>query len=117
MDTYLSSIPFEYYDIALKIGFGAMFIASLLLIVNAVLSAKQMGGTLGVGLKKIAAGSIADTILILTYVLLLKGNRGMLTDQQITAFFLVIGIIGSSLLISGYIQIYRISKKLKLFTI
>ena len=107
----------EHYSLALKIGFIAVFSSSLLVVVNAVLSAKAMGGTLGKGLKKVAAGTIFHTILIVTYFLLEDGNRGFLTDQQISAFFVVIGVSGSILLILGYLQIYKIAKRLKLFTI
>ena len=107
----------EMYSFLLKGGFFLVLISSVLVIVNAVISAKQMGGTLGQGLKKIAAGTIVDTILITTYILLEKGNRGMLSDEQIKWFFIVIGFFGSVLLIAGYVQVYTISRRLKLFTI
>jgi len=105
------------YSLIFKLGFLAVFISSVLVIVNAVLSAKEMGGTLGQGLKKIAAGTIVDTILIFTYFLLERGSKGVLNDEQVKLFFLVIGIFGSVLLILGYIQVYRVTKKLKLFTV
>lgn len=107
----------ENYSLALKIGFIAVFSSSMLVVVNAILSAKAMGGTLGQGLKKVAAGTILHTILIVTYFLLEDGNRGFLTDQQISIFFIVVGVTGSILLILGYLQIYKIAKRLKLFTI
>jgi hypothetical protein len=105
------------YSLVFKLGFLAVFISSVLVIVNAVLSAKEMGGTLGQWLKKIAAGTIVDTILIFTYFLLERGSKGVLDDEQIKLFFLVVGIFGSVLLILGYVQVYRVTKKLKLFTV
>jgi len=108
-----------------KLFFSKMFETSYLIVIvptalvvtTALLSAKETGGTLGQGLKKIAAGSIIDTILIMTYVLLERGNRGLLDEGVIQAFFLISGLAGSILLILGYLQIYRITKQLRLFTV
>jgi ABC-type molybdate transport system permease subunit len=105
------------YSFSLKAGVVAVFIVSALVIVNAILSAKQLGGTLRLGLKKIAAGTIAHTILIAIYILLERGDRGILTDEQVSLFFVAVGIFGSTLLVLGYVQIYNVSKKLKLFTV
>lgn len=105
------------YSTALVISFLAVLIPTSLVIVSAVVSAKAMGGTLGQGLKKIAAGTIVDTILITTYVILESGNRGILDDLQIRIFFLASGLLASFFLIWGYVQIYTITKKLKLFTV
>lgn len=107
----------DIYSLILKVGFVAMFSSSLFVVVNAVRSAKAIGGTLGQGLKKVAAGTVAHTILIVTYLMLEKGDHGILTDTQIRIFFITLGSSGSILLISGYYQIYTITKRLKLFTI
>lgn len=94
-----------------------MFVSSFLVIINAVRSANALGGTLGQGLKKIAAGTIAHTILIIIYLLLERGDKGLLNDEQIRLFFMTIGLLGSLLLVIGYYQVYLISKKMKLFTV
>jgi len=107
----------ELFSLLFKAGYGVMIGASVLVIFNAMISAKEMGGSLGQGLKKVAAGTICDTILIVTYLLLEKASSGLLSDEQIRLFFLFFGIFGAALLISGYIQMYRVSKKLKLFTV
>ena len=95
----------------------AVLVPTTMVIISAVASAKAMGGTLGLGLKKIAAGTIVDTIVITTYIVLQNGNRGILDDNQIRFYFIVSGLLASLLLISGYVQIYKITKKLKLFTV
>ncbi len=105
------------YNLAYKFGFFVVIGISLLVIRSALISAKAMGGTLGQGIKKIAAGTIAQTILIVTYFILERGSRGVLTDDQISAFFIILGTTGSMFLALGYVQIYRIAKKLKLFTV
>lgn len=107
----------DIYSFFLKLAFLCMFGSSLLVIINAVRSAKELGGTLGQGIKKIAAGTISHTILIITYLLLEKGDKGLLNDDQIRLFFLFIGLFGSVLLVFGYFQIYRIARKMKLFTV
>jgi hypothetical protein len=76
-----------------------------------------MGGSLGEGIKKIAAGTIIHTVMILAFVFQELGFRGLLQSFQIQFFFLTCGLLGALLLITGYFQIYRIAKKLKLFTI
>ncbi len=98
-----------------KSSFFVVFISSLIVVFNAVLSAKTLGGELGRGLKKITAGIIFHTILILTFLALEQNNRGMLTDDEIRMFFLFTGLSGSVFLFFGYLQIYKISRKLKLF--
>lgn len=105
------------YDLLLKISFLMVAVSSLLVIVNAIVSSKQLGGSLGKGLKKITIGIIAYTILISTYFLLSTGNKGLLNDDQIRAFFTFVGLFGSFFIIKGYLQIYRVAKRLKLFTI
>jgi hypothetical protein len=105
------------YSTALVISFFAVLIPTTLVIVSAVASAKAMGGTLGQGLKKLAAGTIVETTIITTYIILANGNRGLLNEDQIRVFFVASGLIGSFFLIWGYIQIYSIAKRLKLFTV
>lgn len=108
---------FESYSVFFKASYLTTLIPTILVILSAMLSAREMGGTLGRGIKKIAAGTIVDTIVVSTYVLLERGDRGILNDDQVRTFFFLSGLFASVLLVSGYIQVYRIAKKLKLFTI
>jgi len=88
---------------------------SIVLIVIAILSAKSMGGRLGMGLKKIAAGSIMHALLFSFLVMLQNGWETTLSPVELRLFFLIATIIASIILISGFNQIYKISKELKLF--
>ena len=106
----------QTYSTAFKVSYLLFIIPTVLVSLSALLSVKEMGGTLGEGLKKIAAGSIIHTTLIMTFLTLERGHKGMLSDYFVRLFFLFSGILGSALLISGYFQIYKITKKLKLFT-
>ncbi len=114
MDLSAMVTPAQFTFI-LKLSFLSIFITSILVIVNAILSAKALGGELGKGLKKIAAGTIFHIILIVTFLSLERGGYGILTPEQIYMFFIITGLAGSILLIMGYLQIYKISKRLKLF--
>lgn len=104
------------YATALKISYLAVIVPTALVVVSAILSAKEMRGTLGQGLKKIAAGSIVHTILLMTYLLLERGSQGILNDEQIRLFFMSGVLFASTLLVLGYLQIYKITKRLRLFT-
>ena len=106
----------DQFSVFFKIATILTIVSNILVIVNAILSAREMGGTLGQGLKKIAAGTIIHIILFGTYMLLEQGNRGILSDEQIRLFFMVTGFLGSLLLVLGFTQVYKITKKLKLFT-
>jgi hypothetical protein len=108
---------FTIYSLVFKISYLIAIIPTLMVIATAMLSAKAMGGTLGKGLKKIAVGSIVHTILIMTYILLERGNRGLLSENTVRWFFVFCGISGAAFLTAGYIQIYNIARKLKLFTV
>lgn len=92
-----------------------IFISGLTVIVNAILSAKTLGGELGMGLKKIAAGTIIYVILFLTIIAIERSSDIFLSEEQARIYFMAINLFGSILLITGYVQIYRISRKLKLF--
>lgn len=105
------------YPTLFKISYLLFIIPTLLVILSAFISAKEMQGTLGQGLKKVAAGTIVDTLIVATFLALEKGSRGILNDLQIRIFFIVAGTFGAVLLISGYLQIYKITKKLRLFTL
>lgn len=104
------------YSILFKTSYLAVVIPTLLVVVSACISARSLGGTLGSGLKKIAAGTIIHTTIIMTYILLERGEKGMLDDTQVRLFFMISGLLASILLILGYIQVYKIANKLKLFT-
>lgn len=105
------------FSLLYKTSYLFVLIPTLLIIVSAVLSAKQMGGSLGDGIKKIAAGTVIHTVMIVAFVFQELGFRGVLQSFQVQLFFLVCGLLGAALLIAGYIQIYRLAKKLKLFTV
>lgn len=92
-----------------------VFAVSAVLIVVAILSAKSMGGKLGMGLKKIAAGAIMYALLFFFILLLQNGWETSLTPSQLQVFLLSVALMGSGVLISGFYQIYKISKELKLF--
>jgi len=99
----------------LKTFLVVIFISGMTVIINAILSAKTLGGELGKGLKKIAAGTIIYVILFLTILFMEKSTDFFMTEEQARAYFMGINLFGSILLISGYVQIYRVSRKLKLF--
>ncbi|MCB9813245.1 MAG: hypothetical protein H6772_02445 [Pseudomonadales bacterium] len=105
------------YSSLYKLSYLVVLVPTFLIIVTALMSAKQLGGTLGSGLKKISGGTVIHTIVIVTFYILETGFRGMLDDTQIRLFFMFSSIIGAILLISGYFQIYKVAKKLKLFTV
>lgn len=106
-----------YFSLFYKTSYLFVLIPTLLIIVSAIISAKQIGGSLGGGIKKIAAGTVIHTVMIVAFVFQELGFKGLLKSEQIQFFFLVCGLLGAVLLIIGYIQIYRVAKKLKLFTI
>lgn len=105
----------DFWAILLKVAVVFIFGSSVLVVVNAILSAKTLGGELGKGLKKIAAGTITYVLLFLTILLLENQNLDLLTEDKSRLYFMAINVFGSLLLISGYIQIYKISKRLRLF--
>lgn len=109
-------MDFYTYSTAIKVSYLIFIIPTAMVFVIAILSAREMGGTLGMGLKKVAGGSIIDTALVMAFLALEHGARGILSDSWIKQFFLIGSILGSLLLITGFYQIYKISKKLKLFT-
>jgi hypothetical protein len=100
-----------------KFSYFLFAVPTLLVIISAVLSSNAMGGTLGQGLKKIALGTIVDSILVTTYIFLERGSKGLLNQNIIRYFFLLSAIFASTFLIAGYIQVYKIAKRLKLFTL
>jgi len=92
-----------------------VFATSFVLIVTAVLSAKSMGGRLGMGLKKIAAGAIVHAGLFFFMLLLQYGWETILNPVQIQMLYVGVSLTGSGFLIAGFYEIYKISKELKLF--
>lgn len=107
----------SFFSVAYKLAYLIVLLPTLLIIISAVISAKQMGGSLGDGLKKIAAGTVIHTVMIVAFIFQELGFRGMLESTHIQIFFFVAGLLGATLLITGYVQIYRIAKRLKLFTV
>lgn len=112
----MMDMTFANYSLLFKISYVLLIVPTILVIVSALISAKEIGGTLGQGIKKIAAGSVIDASLLMSFLLLERGNMGLLNQAEIRIFFLLGAILGSSFLIAGYIQIYRVNKRLKLFT-
>jgi hypothetical protein len=102
------------FSLIYKASYFIMAIPTILVIIIAVLSSKEMGGTLGKGLKKIALGTIVDSILIATYIFWERGAQGIIDENIMKYFFLGSGIFASVFLISGFYQIYEITKRLKL---
>lgn len=105
----------DLWTMLLKIAVVVIFGSSILVVINAILSAKTLGGPLGKGLKKIAAGTITYVILFLTILIIQNQGEQILIQDSSRLYFMAVNIFGSLLLISGYIQIYRTSKKLNLF--
>ncbi len=102
------------FSIVFKISYFIMAIPTIGVIVIAVLSSHAMGGTLGQGLKKIALGTIVDSIIIATYIFWERGARGLVDERVMRYFFLISAIFASTFLIAGYYQVYKITKRLKL---
>ena len=109
-------MDFNVYSLLFKTSYLTLLVPSIIVIVSAAISSRELGGTMGQALKKIATGTVLDTILVITYVFLERGLRGMFDDAQVRLFFIMSGMFASVFLISGYLQMYRISRKLKLFT-
>lgn len=103
------------YPLALRVVLFGLFAISSLLIVIAILSAKAFGGRLGKGLKKIAGGTILHAALFVLLVLLEQGWQINLNPDHLRLFFFVIVIFGSTIMIWGFYEIYKIGKELKLF--
>jgi len=99
----------------LKFSVLLVLIPSLLVIVNAILSAKELGGELGKGLKKVAAGTICYVTLYGTIIIKELLPFETMTDSQARFFFVFVNLFASVLLITGFYQMYKISKKLRLF--
>lgn len=104
------------FSLIYKASYFIMAIPTILVIIIAFLSSKEMGGTLGKGLKKIALGTIVDSILIASYIFWERGAQGIIDENVMKYFFLGSGIFASTFLIIGYYQIYEITKRLKLST-
>ena len=102
------------FSLIYKASYFIMAIPTIMVIVIAILSSKEMGGTLGKGLKKIAIGAIVDSILVATYIFWERGAQGIVGENILRYFFLFSGIFASTFLIIGFYQIYEITKRLKL---
>lgn len=102
------------FSLVYKASYFVMAVPTVLVIIIAVLSSREMGGTLGKGLKKIALGTIVDSIVVATYIFWERGAQGLINENVMKYFFLGAGIFASSFLIFGYYQIYEITKRLKL---
>lgn len=111
----LSTIFSTLWGWIITFGVTIVITTSILVIINAVLSAKNLGGELGKGLKKIASGTIFYVLLILTLLAIEFNVPLSLTQTQIRVYFIFVNVCGSLLLTLGFLQIYRVSKKLRLF--
>lgn len=103
------------YPFLLKGSLFGAYSTALLVILYAVLSAKSIGGKLGMGLKWVAAGTISYVALFVAFIFLENRSESLLTREQIRIFFLTTSIFGSLLFVSGFVKIYKIGKELKLF--
>jgi hypothetical protein len=104
------------FSLVYKISYFLMAIPTILVVIIAVISSKEMGGTLGKGLKKVAIGTIVDSITIATYIFWERGAQGIVGESILRYFFLFSGVFASTFLIIGFYQIYEITKRLKLST-
>ncbi|MBI2029714.1 hypothetical protein HYT02_04815 [Candidatus Gottesmanbacteria bacterium] len=103
------------WGLTITTGVTIVITSSIIVIFNAILSAKNLGGELGKGLKKIAAGTIFYVLLILT-LLAIEFNFPLgMSQTQVRIYFIFVNICGSMLLALGFLQIYTVSKKLRLF--
>ncbi|HUW22281.1 MAG TPA: hypothetical protein VMW41_06485 [Candidatus Bathyarchaeia archaeon] len=104
------------YPEAFKVSYLIFIIPTVIVTVTAVLSAKEMGGSLGRGLKKIAAGTIINTSLVTALLVLEQFYPNFYDESLIKYAFAANGLIGSIFLILGFVQVYKITKRFKLFT-
>ena len=111
----MNLIDFFAYPLALRFALVVVIISSVAVTLSAILSAKSLGGRLGLGLKKIAAGSIMHAELFIMLMMFDRGWDTILTPSHLRLFVTTVAIAGSVLLIAGFIQIYKVSKELKLF--
>ena len=102
------------YPLIYKASYFMMAVPTLLVIIISILSSKEMGGTLGSGLKKVALGTIIDSIQIIAYIFSEKGIQWIVDGRIRNFFFLGSAVIASVFLFTGFYQIYKITKKLKL---
>ncbi|OGK16919.1 hypothetical protein A3H80_02630 [Candidatus Roizmanbacteria bacterium RIFCSPLOWO2_02_FULL_37_19] len=103
------------YPFLLKIFLSIVFATGFLAVVYAILSSKSVGGKLGQGLKKVAAGAIFHILLLIILLIIELKQSTVIPVEDLRIFFIGTNIFGSVLLILGFIQIYRIGKELKLF--
>ena len=103
------------WGIVITLGITIVITTSILVIINAILSAKNLGGELGQGLKKIASGTIFYVLLSLTLLAIEFNFPLNLTQTQIRIYFIFVNVSGSLLLTLGFVQIYKVSKKLRLY--
>ena len=103
------------YPYLLQGSLFGVFSTGTLVIIYAIFSAKNIGGQLGAGLKKVAAGVVCYVGLFFTLLVLESQNGVFLSPEQIRIFFLLTSMLGSILMIAGFTQIYQIGKRLKLF--
>jgi hypothetical protein len=115
MFSEISEILYQLVSTPLKLSFLFILIPSMFVLVSAVLSAKSLGGELGTGLKKIAAGTVCYVILYLTVLAKEVFQYETMPVDQLRVFFIVVNIVASSMLVLGFVQIYRVSKRLRLF--
>lgn len=106
-----------FYNLLFSVSYYLVLIPTILVTFASFRSPRSLGKKLDKGLKKIALGTTVYTAVFLVYVLIRGGSEGLLPENYVTLFFVVSGIFGSILLILGYTQIFKVSKKLKLFTV
>jgi hypothetical protein len=112
---HLLRIVSQLVSTPLKLSYVSVLIPGIIVMIAAVSSAKQLGGDLGNGLKKVAAGTIIYVIIYITVIIKEVLPYETMTEQQLRMFFVVSNLVGSVFLISGFHKMYKVSHKLKLF--
>lgn len=111
----LARIFDHLFSTPLKLSYISVLTPSVIVMITAALSARNLGGELGNGLKKIAAGTIIYVIVYITIIVKEIMPFETMTAMQMRFFFIFSNLLGSVLLIFGFRQMYKVSSRLKLF--
>lgn len=111
----LGRIFLHLFSTPLKISYISVLAPSVIVMIAAALSARNLGGELGNGLKKVAAGTVIYVIMYITIIIKEVLPYETMTEMQMRAFFVFSNFIGSAFLIVGFRQMYKVSSRLKLF--
>lgn len=101
------------WGLGITIGVTTVMVLSLLVIVNALVSSKNLEGELGKAVQKIAAGVVFYLLLILTLFALNFNYPLNLTQTQLQVYMIFLNTTGSLLLTHGFIKLFAMRKQLK----